>query len=124
MLNANAQKLVTALRSGEYKQIQGTLEAPEGNCCLGVACRVFNEENPGVLVITQDYYKLTSFSGCFNILPCVVRDWLGFVTTAGTFSGKGISLLDLNDNGASFAEIATFIESEPDGLFVEEINVK
>ena len=37
-----AEKWLAALRSGKYKQTDGTLYNPEddGYCCLGVACRV------------------------------------------------------------------------------------
>ena len=40
-MNANAQLLVSALRSGEYKQIKGCLSTGGGYCCLGVACEVY-----------------------------------------------------------------------------------
>lgn len=33
---------IAALRSGTYTQAQGGLRRPEGFCCLGVACDVFD----------------------------------------------------------------------------------
>ena len=39
MDNAVKSKWLSALRSGEYEQEQGTLKA-EGHCCLGVLCDV------------------------------------------------------------------------------------
>jgi len=34
------RKWIKALRSGKYKQIEGTMRTKEGYCCLGVACSV------------------------------------------------------------------------------------
>lgn len=40
-------KWVAALRSGEYKQVVGSLKTNDGYCCLGVLCEVANIEQPG-----------------------------------------------------------------------------
>lgn len=40
MNTENAQKLVAALRSGQYPQAKGALRKAEGYCCLGVACDI------------------------------------------------------------------------------------
>lgn len=45
------EKWVTALESGEYKQINGKLSDGEGFCCLGVLCELAVQEGviePGV----------------------------------------------------------------------------
>lgn len=40
MLPELKQQWISALRSGKYFQVQEVLESEEGNCCLGVLCRV------------------------------------------------------------------------------------
>lgn len=45
MLGPNQQKWINALKSGEYEQCDGSLEDSNGYCCLGVACKVAEENN-------------------------------------------------------------------------------
>lgn len=135
MLNENAKKWVAALRSGEWKQCQGKLQAGDAYCCLGVAARLWLLENPGSV-------KWTGRNA--TVLPdgklwgaelggqrwAKVRDWLGLSDALGRFIedhpaicalGRAqvmTSLVEKNDSdGASFLEIADIIESEPEGLF-------
>jgi hypothetical protein len=48
MLNENAKKWVAALRSGRFDQGRGRLCIDGKHCCLGVAYRVYAEENEQV----------------------------------------------------------------------------
>lgn len=108
---------IAALRSGAYKQ--GTQWLRNGNefCCLGVACDLYNKTHKRGLDIRKEggeYY----FDGSADYLPNKVQKWLGMSTASGEFGSD--ALVEMNDRGKSFAEIADLIESEPDGLFTED----
>lgn len=111
-----ARKLwVEALRSGEYQQTKGHLQNSVGHCCLGVLCEV--AEHEGVKV----YREENMLAGATLRHQDDVKQWAGISQGAGLFKYVGhapTSLVDLNDNGKSFSEIADIIESEPEGLFV------
>lgn len=107
-LNPVARKWVAALRSGKIKQGRKQLGFTDGSrCCLGVLDDLAVED--GVI----DGYDLSGAALLFK-----VRQWAGLTTPCGNYS-HGCLALD-NDNGKSFAEIADIIESQPDGLFVEQ----
>ena len=109
------KKLVEALRSGEYVQARDSLRSEGGYCCLGVACEIYRQEEGGP---DWDYYQAHwSYGGHSHNLPERVRRWLDFKRSGGLFSepfqrdSKLVeSLLDMNDSGMSFAEIADVIE--------------
>lgn len=124
-----AKKLIKALRSGEYRQTQGRLGRIHGDgstsyCCLGVACEVYakTHKNFQIEPLRYDSYDIFKTYGPKKDrygLPDEVKKWLGFKDSSGGF-GKDGSLIDLNDSGKTFAEIADVIESEPEGLFKNE----
>ena len=69
---------------------------------------------------------IKAYLGWNGALPGEVRQWLGLSSTEGRFEKKKlkgsfvIDLTDLNDNlKYSFKQIARFIESKPEGLFVD-----
>ena len=115
-MNQNARKWVEALRSGEYAQTQNTLRDGKGFCCLGVACDLYG-------LATQTPWQKDiggfSFDGEDDQLPDRVSRWLGLNDTSGAYGEDGgISALSYeNDSGMSFEDIASLIESEPEGLF-------
>lgn len=141
-MNENARAWVEALRSGQYAQTRGALQRlevwddlPAGYCCLGVACDMY-QQTVGDLSISQEHevremgwnpaeglYK--TFNEAGSSLPRAVLEWLGLDTTVGKYTLPAAddgdaelgSLATANDNGATFAEIADIIESEPEGLF-------
>ena len=118
MLNPNAQKWVAALRSGKYKQGKGKLCDSTGNhCCLGIACRVYEEEIGGLKITSLG--ASMDFDGCYFWLPSKVQKWLGLRTDFGEYDYNCLSYH--NDHGNTFDEIADIIESEPEGLFGSEI---
>lgn len=125
MINENAQKLVAALRSGEFHQTRGRLRDDNGHCCLGVACEVYlRETGDGEWGKPRDatglrYFYLDGHPDA-AMLPVAVTDWLGFDNTTGAYDGPGVSLMSLNDAQAPFETIADVIESEPEGLFQKE----
>ena len=120
---ANRKAWIKALRSGKYEQGHHRLRSQDiyGNklyCCLGVACDISglgewkSGENQGSLYLDE-----------VIVLPLKVMEWLGVRTEEGAFSeslSEFTSLIGWNDSGCSFNEIADIIESEPEGLFVED----
>jgi hypothetical protein len=103
-------KWVEALRSGEYKQTKGTLRDGDSFCCLGVLCD-----------ITQHgQWVKPSEAGVYR--PGVYRYHLGgdvYSTMYFPWRLKpefGLTdddlhpLMDMNDKGQSFAQIAAHIE--------------
>ena len=116
MLDDNAKKLVAALRSGEYEQGTGWLCRNGKHCCLGVASELYAKEHPDFTVVDKDGLK--SFEGNTATCPRQVRDWLGLYSDFGTTKDGNHGLVTMNDGGNSFAQIADWIESEPEGLFV------
>jgi len=133
MLNDNAKKWVAALRSGNYDQttyqlvVTNSDSEPTGYCCLGVACDLYAQDNE----IDVEYelephgeFGFIRFGHESTVLPPEVREWLGLRERTGGFEDGRIqgesechSLADLNDAGATFKQVADFIESEPKGLF-------
>ena len=119
----NRGKLVAALRSGEYQQCRGLLKTKLGHCCLGVGCEIFANEVGGEFLINQNNI-FTFFIGLNKnhvYLPSEVMDYFGFRTNDGAWGSdsENQSLANLNDNGATFLEIADIIEAEPEGLCVK-----
>lgn len=137
-MNSNAQKWVAALRSGEYQQANNFLHIEDvGHCCLGVACDLAVKDGVPMKIEHRETTKggkpitVTVYNGNTGILPLSVCEWLGLRAEIGGSEGKyaieaadGVqdtqTLTALNDAGATFAEIANVIESEPEGLFIDE----
>jgi hypothetical protein len=144
MLNENAKKWVAALRSAHFKQGRNGLCIDDKYCCLGVAYRVYAEENEQVpftelqinrVELTGKSYLYSNFRQCTeetstSLLPSV-RDWLGLSTCWGCYNNPDLvkdenedynwSLIRDNDRvDSSFNQIADIIESEPEGLFKKE----
>ena len=114
-MNNNAKIWVEALRSGKFKQGKGALLTGEGYCCLGVACALYQEAG--------NRLAAKVFDGGW--LPDVVKIWLGLSSYNGHYFGSDGKMTWLvNDNdygyGKTFHQIATIIESEPEGLFKKE----
>jgi hypothetical protein len=113
-MNDNMKLVLKALRSGEYKQTEETLQDKDGYCCLGVMCAVFEEETGRKLHRSDTGHiyggELDDQEG--------VQEWVGLRHCDGT-SKNDSPLVTLNDyDGYTFSEIADFIESEPEGLLV------
>ena len=115
-MNNNAKKWVEALQSGEYKQCSHVLDDGDGgHCCLGVACRVYEEElglEPMTILNLDGIYNedLSAYEG--------VQEWLGLRDPQGGFS-KYKSLASINDDSSDFDKVISIILKEPDGLFVK-----
>ena len=121
-----ARKLwVEALRSGKYNQTKNVLRdiddqgVPTAYCCLGVACEVYVETTGrGRWIPDSSVFSAgDSFEQSTTImLPPIVQNWLGLATTAGAFDEGGNTLIEVNDGGSTFDEIADIIENKPDLL--------
>lgn len=106
-MNDNAKRWVEALRSGKYEQGKNGLRTKDKFCCLGVACDIYDN---------TIWDKLPENLGR---LPSYVREWLDLSHDEGEYKGSYLT----NDNdikNKSFEEIADIIESEPEGLFVND----
>lgn len=124
-MNENAKTWAKALRSKEYPQTRGVLQrtveirgAPIGFCCLGVACDLYIKA--GNKLLTEEEDGRICFESGTGQLPTRVMEWLGLTSHTG-MDANDLSLAYKNDNGATFDEIADIIESEPEGLFVVEL---
>jgi hypothetical protein len=128
------KKWIKALRSGKFKQGQGTLKQYNSkrqarHCCLGVLCELYNEEMkknhkktlPEKICDNDSsfQYGYTRFNGSVDGLPERVKDWSGIKTSFGKFYGKDTlpaPLSDLNDDGRKFKTIADIIEKNWESL--------
>ena len=115
MKKAKAMKLVRALRSGEYKQGTGHLVDNKDNfCCLGVACNISTSP--------LEWKRLWGdwhIGGEWGFLPLSIMREYGFNTREGDridgapiiIEGKVYQCLtEANDEGATFDQIADYIE--------------
>lgn len=123
-LRREIQLWVDALRSGEFDQCQDVLHKQEdGYCCLGVACEVAIQD--GLPLERRpsewDHALVVEYGvrGQFDpqLLPLQVQEWAGLDGGSGvdlpgitTYHGFHISLIDLNDSGLTFDQIADVIE--------------
>lgn len=106
---------IEALESGEYQQGQGYLRSNDGFCCLGVVCDLVDPKR-----WTDDGHKDADLEGIQNwegedqILPTDVAAKVGLSQYGGIGDGSNWgydelareNLTDLNDDGASFTDIA------------------
>lgn len=97
---------VNALRSGKYKQVQGSLCKYNSFCCLGVLCEIALENNVPIKITTEDDNKV--YDGHSIYLPKIVQDWAGLKNHMGRVNGS--CLADMNDYGYTFEYIAQTIE--------------
>lgn len=106
-LKANRLKWIAALRSGKFKQCDGTMHESGAHCCLGVAEILFGHPD------AFDYQAVQCSLG--------LRDECGEMSKSSSLVG----LNDGHDDGRkhTFAQIADIIErnmqSNCDGLFAE-----
>lgn len=108
-----AEQWVTALQSGDY--LQGPNQLRKGNafCCLGVLCdlhmRAHSDDYNTRWEIGSSRY---SYLGSQHYVPVVVQEWSGLRSKDGTIDHQYINLLELNDSGVPFTEIARIIEED------------
>lgn len=107
---------LSELESGRWKQARYVLEELDsegkviGNCCLGVACRLYMQEggeldvkpvHDGVGIVTRK----TDFDGTTSNLPEKVANWLKLPESLS--GGQNVQLVRMNDRrNLTFPEIA------------------
>ena len=128
-MNDLAKAWLDELRSGKYPQGTGKLrDGSDAYCCLGVACELYRQtygKGEWQWQKTEDndfavYAFVVDVEHLVGVLPAAVRDALGLDDSEGGYyddGGNPKSLVNLNDAGMTFAEIADIIESEPRWLF-------
>lgn len=116
------QAWVAGLRSGKYKQTNGTLTRvdfmrQEADCCLGVLCKVILEQFPEI-PLSIDSNSEADFAGRKRAYMWASSDAMG-----GTLSPEMLDYIDMsgafqawlteqNDSvGANFDEIAAAVEA-------------
>lgn len=114
MSQENRNKLAAALRSGKYKQGKLTLRNKKDEfCCLGVACDI---SGLGEWTSQFDcwFYEVSETDKENAILPRAVMKWLGFNYKRGNHrqGSNPTSLVEMNDHGATFDQIAAILEDE------------
>ena len=136
MKKAIADKWVKALNSGKYAQTEGRLckngYKNDSFCCLGVLTDLYIQDKHkttkngkytcGWEAETEFNKKIYSFEGETEELPQKVAKWAGMKSTYGDIKwgnkDLGIefkstdfdSLIDMNDSGKSFKDIAQVIK--------------
>ena len=148
-ITPNGQKLVAALRSGEFTQGERRLttiepDGTERDCCLGVACKLAMADGVPIKRVVEpldDGFRSVRYmaadpktanddddaKGDTGVLIPLALNWLGFWSPNGEYGhpdADGIhinSLTSDNDRGTPFAIIADTIEANADTLFREPI---
>lgn len=92
-------KWTAALRSGNYQQAFGMLRLDGRFCCLGVLCDI---SGIGEWTATECFAYPDDTTE--TVLPTSMRLAYGISDAAERW------LMEMNDGGASFAEIADYIE--------------
>lgn len=118
----NVRKWVDALRSGDFEQRTGRLNAEGQYCCLGVACELALGDGVKVvktLVEPSPYADHYAYDGKATFLPTSVQEWLGIIaedpsvlfTDPESETEVTWGLVGINDGlGASFDQIADALE--------------
>lgn len=120
---AKITEWIAALRSGDYKQGEKILLTVEDGgekryCCLGVACELARKNNwidgwwEGNWFLTARFDpinegKLAATKMFYQYLPPSLAQLLGITPCCDLPKGSAASM---NDNGATFEEIADAIE--------------
>lgn len=111
-----------ALRSGEYEQGWGYLNADGKLCCLGVLCELAVKDE--VIIPCRESSRCVYYDGEDDVLPPSVRLWAGLPDRGEnpdnpnvTVDDRAVSLAELNDgeNGwerHSFDQIADIIDAQ------------
>lgn len=95
---------VAALRSGEYKKIEGRLGTPSGNCANGVLCE--RAVSAGVAT-RRDGEFVYEYDGRIALMPVSVLEWAGLTVS------EAYDVADMNDAGdedAGWGEVVDWIE--------------
>lgn len=104
------KRWLEALRSGQYEQGKNFLQDKDKYCCLGVACRInhpnFNFDKIGLVA------QYDSANDGFTFEDITIPDILkgSYDRKDKDYSPTVKNLVDMNDSGITFNEIAEWIE--------------
>lgn len=121
--------VLTALRSGEYKQIAGMLRNGNCYCVEGILCELYRQQHPETsrwvptdhLAEVPEYKELQVFvvdraqedARCTIAMPKEVLNWAGLESVFLTYNGHRTSIIQLNDRYAlSLEQMADLIEEQ------------
>jgi hypothetical protein len=91
-------KWIDALRSGKYEQGRGQLRSKDDEyCCLGVLLDILS---PDAWVLNTEHGCYQSLDDRISVLPNYIENEIG----------RQGELIDMNDGGKSFTEIADWIQ--------------
>jgi hypothetical protein len=102
-----ADKWISALKSGKFKQSFGVLSNNEGYCCLGVLCKIVDDNRRFKPHETHPDRNTMSIVGLKN---------MGGYFGDNEDIDKDKYLTNLNDSGKTFEEIAEIIENNWEAL--------
>lgn len=134
-LGPHQQQLVDALLSGNYKQgrkkLTTVVDGIDYDCCLGVACKIAGEPSELTSIEPEGETKLVKRYGTredINYLTGPACEYFGFKHSGAKFMTEDgfttsacgcYSLIQHNDNGKTFPEIASLIKENAPLLFRE-----
>ena len=104
---------LTDMESGEFKQCKGALRRGDAYCCLGLATKRAAPESPALKL--DEVNESMGISNGSQFPPSLVVERMRFISDAGGDRDADLSVM--NDNGATFAEIAEFVRKEPWKVF-------
>lgn len=104
-----------ALRSGKYPQVRGRLRTSEGFCCLGVYCDLAEPESWTSIHTFGPHERVSWWHNFFSGTPvyenlAVHKALYQLYTISGVQIPVEDILIEMNDGGNSFTEIADWIE--------------
>jgi hypothetical protein len=127
---------LAALKSGRFLQgrerLTTLVEGKHLHCCLGVACALHNELAASLKL--EPLKVIEAFRGILydefsEYLPPSITERLFLISDSGHFRNKVeiegrvyYSLASMNDGCISFAEIAAYIEANPENVFTNKTN--
>lgn len=104
------RRWVEALRSGEYSQGQNELRPSlDSYCCLGVLCDLYAKDKAIPWMTNKS--KVFTMEGLSGHLPLAVVDWAS-ARQLSDLPNVAVVLVDMNDGGKTFSEIADYIEEK------------
>lgn len=105
------QKWLEALRSGEYEQGKEMLRRHDDKfCCLGVLTDLYVKDNATEWQVNDNGDWYVGDDGETQFLAFEVQEWADLHTSAGAYEDG--ELIEDNDVGTPFSEIADIIEKE------------
>jgi len=104
---------INALKGGEYNQVKNALKTDNGYCCLGVLCEVLKDKYDLKWSRSSPYRINYGGLSSEETLPPTFREKVGISNVVMSV------LMDKNDHGVSFEEIADYIEENKHKLLEE-----